>query len=184
MEAVTVKDIMVPIDEYTTVPQEATLYEAIVALGNAQVDFDQAHYKHRAVLVLDHDGQVIGKLSQMDVIRGLEPGYRNKENFPELKHWALSRATVAAMMEDLHLWQEPLKDICRKSVSILVRDIMYTPEEGEYVDQDASLNEAIHQLVVGAHQSLLVLKDSKVTGILRLVDVFSALLQIVSECEI
>lgn len=184
MEAVRVKDIMVPIDEYTNVSQEATLYEAIVALGKAQVNFDQAHYHHRAVLVLSDDGQVVGKLSQMDVIRGLEPGYRNKDNFPEIKHWALSRATLAAMMEDLKLWQEPLKDICRKSASIHVRDIMYTPEEGEYVDQDASLNEAIHQLVVGSHQSLLVLKDNRVTGILRLVDVFSALLQIVNECEI
>jgi CBS domain-containing protein len=180
----TVEDIMVPIAEYTTVSQEATLYEAIVALGNAQVAFDQAHYNHRAVLVLDDDRQVVGKLSQMDVIRGLEPGYRNKDNFPEITHWGLSRETVATMMHDLQLWQEPLKDICRKSASIHVRDIMYTPEEGEYVDQEASLNEAIHQLVVGHHQSLLVLKANRVTGILRLVDVFSALLHIVNECEI
>lgn len=184
MEPVTVKDIMVPIDEYTTVSQEASLYEAIVALGNAQVDFDEEHYKHRAVLVLDVDNQVVGKLSQIDVIRGLEPGYRDKDHLPEIKHWALSRKTVATMMEDMHLWQEPLKDICKKSAAIHVRDIMYTPEDGEYVDQDASLNEAIHQLVVGRHQSLLVLKGNKVTGILRLVDVFSALLQIVNECEI
>ncbi|MGA7278790.1 MAG: CBS domain-containing protein [Desulfocapsaceae bacterium] len=184
METLTVKDIMVPIDEYTTVSQEATLYEAIVALGNAQVNFDHARYKHRAVLVLDDDRQVVGKLSQMDVIRGLEPGYRNKENFPEIKHWALSREMAAAMMQDLQLWQEPLKDICRKSASIQVRDIMYTPEVGEYVDQDASLNEAIHQLVMGRHQSLLVLKGNKVSGILRLVDIFSALLHIVNECEI
>ncbi len=184
MDPLRVKDIMVPIDEYTTVSQEATLYEAIVELGNAQLDFDNEHYKHRAILVLDGSDQVVGKLSQIDVIRGLEPGYRNKEHFPEIKHWALSRKTVATMMEDMHLWQEPLKDICKKSASIHVRDIMYTPDDGEYVDEDASLNEAIHQLVVGRHQSLLVLRGSKVSGILRLVDVFSALLQIVNECEI
>jgi len=49
---------------------------------------------------------------------------------------------------------------------------MYSLEEGEYVDESASIADAIHQLILGHHQSLLVSKANKVIGILRLSDVF------------
>ena len=49
---------------------------------------------------------------------------------------------------------------------------MYTPSNGEYVDEEASVAEAVHQFILGCHQSLLVTKDKKVTGVLRLVDMF------------
>ncbi len=175
---------MVPLAEYATVHQDATLYEAVMALEKAQAKFDQARYMHRAILVLDNDNRVVGKLSQIDVIRGLEPGYRNTETPSEIKHWGLSKQAVATMMKDLQLWQTPLEDICKKAGLINVRDIMYTLDEGEYVSQDASLDEAIHQFVMGKHQSLLVIDNNSVIGILRLTDVFSTLIQIVSRCEL
>ena len=34
-----VKDLMVPISEYATVPEEATLYESVLALEKAQETF-------------------------------------------------------------------------------------------------------------------------------------------------
>jgi signal-transduction protein with cAMP-binding, CBS, and nucleotidyltransferase domain len=45
------------------------------------------------------------------------------------------------------------------------------------------LDEAIHHLIMGHHQSLLVKRDDQIVGILRLTDVFSAVFQplIVSE---
>ncbi len=175
---------MVPIAEYATVSQEATLSEAIMALEHAQAEFDQARYKHRAILVLDSENQVIGKLSQLDVIRGLEPGYRDVASTPKVRNWAFSQQTLETMFKDRQLWQKPLKDICKKASEIHVSDIMYTPAEGEYVSQEATLDEAIHQLVMGHHQSLLVYDDKKVIGILRLSDVFSALIQIINQCEI
>ncbi|WP_136806440.1 HPP family protein [Desulfosediminicola flagellatus] len=183
MQSLKVKDIMVPTSEYTTISKDATLHEAIIILGNAQVEFNQAKNRHRAILVLDSEGQVVGKLSQIDVIRGLEPGYRDVKPPAELKHWALSKETIANMMKDMQLWQKPLEDICKKSDRIYVRDLMYTPAEGEYVSQDATLDEAVHQLVIGHHQSLLVVEDNNVTGILRLTDVFSSLVQVVKQCE-
>jgi len=184
MQSIKIKDIMVPTSEYTTVSADATLYEAVKILGNAQAEFNQTKNKHRAILVLENDGRVVGKLSQIDVLRALEPGYRDISPTAEIKHWALSKETISKMMEDLQLWQRPLEDICKKSSRICVRDIMYTPAEGEYVNQQASLDEAIHQLVIGRHQSLLVIEDESVTGILRLTDVFNSLIQVINECEI
>ena len=43
---------------------------------------------------------------------------------------------------------------------------------GEFVGENASLSVAIHQLLLGHHQSLLVTSDKDIVGILRLTDVF------------
>jgi len=46
------------------------------------------------------------------------------------------------------------------------------------------LCEAIHQLVMGHRQSLLVTSDENIVGILRLTDVFMHIFQEMSACEI
>jgi CBS-domain-containing membrane protein len=38
-------------------------------------------------------------------------------------------------------------------------------------------------LVMGHHQSLLVRKDGKIVGILRLTDVFAAVFQVMKSCQ-
>ncbi len=50
---------------------------------------------------------------------------------------------------------------------------MYSPTEGEYLSENATLDEAIHMLVMGYHQSLLVTRGRRIVGILRLTDVFA-----------
>ena len=57
MKSYSVKDLMVPLSEYATVTQDATLYEAVLALEEAQEKFEDKHtrYRHRAILVLDKD---------------------------------------------------------------------------------------------------------------------------------
>jgi CBS domain containing-hemolysin-like protein len=44
-----VKDLMVPISEYATVPETATLYEAVLALEKAQEAYQQSRYSRKAV---------------------------------------------------------------------------------------------------------------------------------------
>ena len=43
MRNVVVKELMVRLEEYATVPQEATLYEAILALEKAQMTLEPSH---------------------------------------------------------------------------------------------------------------------------------------------
>jgi CBS domain-containing protein len=91
---------------------------------------------------------------------------------------------MKSMLTQYHLWESPLKNICHKAGEKRVRDFMYTPTEGEYVPEDAMLDEAIHQLVLGQHQSLLVTKDNDIVGILRLTDVFAAVFHVMKECSL
>ena len=44
-----VKDLMVPLSEYATVPMGSTLFEAVLALEKSQEEFDHTKYRHRGV---------------------------------------------------------------------------------------------------------------------------------------
>lgn len=182
MDQIKVMDMMVPLADYATVNQEASLYDAVLALQEAQAKFETCEYKHRAVLVLDDDGNVVGKLSQNDIIRGLEPGYQ-KIGDGMLTHYGLNREFILSMMSSHNLWSGKLDNICNSASSIKVKDIMYTPADGEYVDSNATLDEAVHQLVIGHHQSLLVTSKGKAIGVLRLTDVFSEIASAVLACK-
>jgi predicted transcriptional regulator len=163
---------MIPLADYASVSQEATLYEAVLALDEAQKRLHRDLHPHRAVLVLDEEGLAIGKLSQWDFIRALEPRYSEILDFESLARFGISSRFIGSVLKDQGLWQQPLDNLCQRASQIHVKDVMYTPAQGEYVQEDATLNEGIHQLIVGHHQSLLVARDSKIVGVLRLSDVF------------
>jgi CBS domain-containing protein len=184
MKSYPVQDLMVPISEYATVTEEATLFEAVLSLEEAQENFEDKHtrYRHRAILILDKDGNVIGKLSQLDVLRALEPKYQEMIQGEGLHKFGFSKEYEKSIFEDYKLFADPLDDICRKAGDKNVKEFMYTPTEGEYVSEDATLAVAIHQLIVGHHQSLLVARDKQIVGILRLTDVFAAIFHKMKQC--
>ena len=94
-----------------------------------------------------------------------------------------SKQFMKSIMEKYRLLDGAMENICRKAGETKVGKIMVKPTEGEYVDGDASLNEAIHLLVLGQHQSLLV-TDQKcdLIGILRLTDIFSTVCRTMHSC--
>ena len=184
MKTINVKKIMVPIGEYATVDEDATLNEALTALETAQKQQAGEGYKHRAVLVYAKNGDIVGKLSQLDLIMGLERGYAQVEDLKRVSYSGYSRSFLKSLAQKHNLWSGPLKDICRKGVTLKARDIMYRPVEGEFVEADATLDEAIHQLVMGRHQSLLVTENGKIVGILRLTDVFVQICEVMKTCAI
>jgi CBS domain-containing protein len=185
MESIIVKDLMIPLAEYATVSEEASLYEAVFALETAQQNIKEGQDKHRAVLVLNNENKVIGKLSQLDILRGLEPKYDQIGNLRESSRYGFSAEFIRSMTHHYDLWRKPLDDICKKAANIKVVDIMYTPKDGEYVKADDTINHAIHQLVMGHHQSLLVTEaGGDIVGILKLSDVFKVICERMKACQI
>jgi predicted transcriptional regulator len=65
-----------------------------------------------------------------------------------------------------------------------VKKFMHSPTEGEYVEEDATLDVAIHRLVMGHHQSLLVTRGEKIVGIIKLTDVFAEIFQTMKAAEL
>jgi CBS domain-containing protein len=177
-----VQDLMVPLSEYATVNEKASLYDAVNALEKAQVEFDHTRYRHRAVLVLDDSGKVIGKLSQLDVLKALEPKYRDMLDRRRLRSFGFTKDFMKSMLKEYQLFDSELIDICKRAADQNVKQFMYSPSEGEFISENATLDEAIHQFILGHHQSLLVTGGKDITGIIRLTDVFAAVYHVMKEC--
>lgn len=182
-----VKDLMVPLSEYATVSKTATLSEAVLALEKSQQEFDQDRYRHRAILIYDESNKVVGKVNQLDILRSLEPKYDEmltggRKSF----QMGFTRNFQKSMLEQLKLWDAPLNHICKKAAEKKVESFMTRPEEGEFIEADANLNEGIHQLVLESHQSLLVTspETKEIIGVLRLTDVFEAVAKEIAECKL
>lgn len=183
METKIVKDLMVPLSEYATVSEDATLHEAVLELKKAQAEFDQTLDRHRAILVYNKKNNIVGKVSQLDVLQALEPKYEQMGDSSQLSRLGLSRygfspKFMKTLMTQFNLWDKSLEESCRIAGKRKVKQIMYTPTEGEIVEDNATLAVAIHQLLLGHHQSLLVTRKKEIVGILRLTDVFREVSQL------
>lgn len=185
MKTYKVIELMVPLTEYATVSEEATLFEAVTALDAAQKHLTQDRFKHRGILIYDKNNKIIGKLGQLDILKALEPKYFEMQDRPGMKGLGFSKQFMKSMLENFRLLDGAMENICKKAGETKINKFVVTPTEGEFVDEDVSMNEAIHQLVLGHHQSLLVTgKNGDIVGILRLTDVFSTICQSMHECGI
>jgi len=173
-KASTIKGLMVPLTEYATVFEGANILEAIDALEKSQKAFDQNRYRHRAVLVLNDEKYVVGKLSQHDIIQALEPEYKESKQRKKgaLSNFGFSSKFIESVSMQYSMWDKPLQNLYKKAFEQKVKTFMYKPTEGEYINVSANMNEAIHQLIVGKHHSLLVTNGSDIVGVVRLTDVF------------
>jgi CBS domain-containing protein len=181
MKTITVKELMVPLEEYATVSQEATLREAVLALEKAQMALDPSRHKHRAILVLDESGKVVSKITMKNILVALEPNYGKVESMGVLERSGYSPDLIRSMLEDNALWTEPLQFVRERATKLKVGDFIQALSEGEYIDDNATLGEAIHQLVVYPYHSLLVTSGDEVLGILRLSDVFTKICDIIKD---
>lgn len=184
MKTELVKDLMVPLSEYATVSEDAILSDAVAALKKSHADFDPSKYRHRAILIFDADRKIVGKVSLHSILKALEPKYDDMLSDTGPMHMGFTRKYQKAIFESLKLWQDPMEKICEKASRIKVKTFMVTPKESELIEPDAPLGEAIHQLVLGNHQSLLVTKENQVVGVLRLTDVFEVVCDTILACSV
>jgi CBS-domain-containing membrane protein len=182
MKTTHVKDIMVSISEYATVDADASLQDAVLALNKTQAETGKKPFPHRNVLVIDRDRQILGKISQMDLIKGLEDGYDKIDEIAGVSRSGWDPHLIKTLMARGRLWERPLSDLCRKSSQIKVKDIMNVPAEGEYVEAGTTMDQAIHQMVMTRHHSLLVTQAGRIVGVLRLVDVLEMVGRQMAEC--
>ena len=179
MNGITVKELMVPLKDYATVPLGATLREAVFALENAQMTLDPSQHKHRAILVLDENGKVVSKITIKNILVALEPNYGKVEGTGVLERSGYSPDLIRTMLEDKALWARSFQFVHERATKLTVGDLIQTPSEGEYIDENATLGEAAHQLIVSPFHSLLVTRGDDVVGVLRLSDVFAKVCDII-----
>lgn len=167
-----VKDLMLPLDEYAVVPEDATLVDALVALEEAQGDLPPGRHPHRAVLVVDKGGTIVGKLGHLAFLKAMEPKYALLGDIQTLSRAGLSSEFITDMMSNMRFWGDESPGMRRRAHAVRVKDAMRKVDEN--IDENASLMEAIHCLVMWQTLSTLVTRNGQVVGILRLTDLFAA----------
>lgn len=177
-----VKELMVPISDYASIHEDATMAEAIRALENETMRYGDAPYRHQSLVVIDANRNVVGRLSQVDMMRALEPRYSELGDARWIGRSVFSKKVLQTLREEFQLWEQPLEEMCRALSKANVKDFMQKPTEGEFVAEADTLNIAMHRVVMGRHHSLLVTRDRQIVGILRATDLFNALYDKLTAC--
>lgn len=182
MDTMKVRDLTSPVDQFPRISDQATFYEALLALEKSQEDFLAGRAKQRILLVENSRGEIVGKLSPMDLIRGLEPNYSKIEDSKIISRFGLGYA-VESMKEELRLWQKPLADLCRKAYDLKIEDVVKIPVPGRKVSVTETMDKAVHLFVMGGHDSLFVMEGEKIVGLLRFSDVYRTISDTMKTCR-
>lgn len=164
-----VRDIMVPLDDYPLVSHDASLLEAVLKFEEAQKSRDRTRQPYRAVLVVDEEKNVVGKIGQLGFLKALEPQSNVVGDMGKLVAAGVSSDFITAMMDHYHLFRDDLSYLCKRAAYIKVKDVMH--KIAENIDESASLGEAIRKFVSYQTLSIPVTSGRKIVGLLRLSDI-------------
>jgi hypothetical protein len=172
METTLVHDLTIPLDKYAVVSEQASLLQAMRTIRSVRDQYRMPRQSPRAVLVQNDVGQIVGQIGYLDFLSALEPKYNLLGDLDLLSRAGVSSEMVSSMLNHLQLWEGGLLPAARRAADIRVRDIMHSVTEA--IDADATLAEAIHHLVVCQAVRCLVRRGEDIIGVLRLADVFDA----------
>jgi hypothetical protein len=176
-----VKHYMVPIEKFPLIPETATFSGAVIALEQAQEEYLAGKREQRILLVHDKDNKIVGKLSPMDVVRGLEPDYDKLVDTTTHAFISNYEYMIKTERERASLWSKPLDDLCFKAKDIQIKDFMKAPHANQVVRIGDTLNEAFHRFVLGRHDSLFVTDGQRLVGMIRFSDVYREIVRRLKE---
>jgi predicted transcriptional regulator len=132
-----VNDLTTPLENYPHLPYWATLKEAFIQLNTAKEDGIDT------ILVFNEAYQLLGLLTQVDILRGIDSQWRKKS-------WA--------EIDIGKLLMKPIKEF--------MRSVRAT------IDADNTLGDALHLILTKDQPILPVQERGKIIGVIRLDDIF------------
>jgi hypothetical protein len=166
-----VKDMMIPVADCAKVPEDRTVYDAILMLEAWRQRQDRMEYRPRFVLVYDHEYKIVASLRHSEILKAFAPP-SSKMGTPEQP----AEACASACREDeLALYRDVLASLSQKARETLIKDVMFVHNESQCIDQEAPVSEALCKMLAGPWLSLIVKSGDTTTGVLRMSDVFSVL---------
>ncbi len=155
-EAKSVKDLMIPLEDYPHVPHWFTLRQVAVIVREAAIKY-QGAFEPRAVLVFDEKYRLLGILTLKDIIRGLEGDILGGPGGEGLS-WK-------------DLVGPELKRQAQKQVSEVMSPFQVTVEVSD------SLVRALYLMLRENVERIPVLEENRVSGMIRLADLFKEICQ-------
>lgn len=169
----TVEEIMLPLSDYAVVEEDATIRDALEALKESQEKLPPDRQPHRAILVKDRSGKIIGKLHHFAFLRALVPERRPRGSIDWMDRAGVEEDLWDSSLKTLDFLTADLVDVCQRARHMVVRDV-FTPTRVS-ISSNAPLSDAILAFLSYQTLSLLVTQAGKTVGILRLSDLFEEL---------
>jgi CBS domain-containing protein len=179
MDGKIVKDLMIPISNYATVSENATLLDAMMALEESQQNVPEDLHPYRAVLVVDDSGGIVGKIGHLAFLRAIEPKYDIGSDEEKLTRANVSTEFIDSMMKHYELWDEDIFDTYSQVSQIKAGSVMNPVTES--ISYDASLQQAVHMIIKWHTLSMLVRQNNEIIGIIRLSDIYNEVTNIIKE---
>jgi len=165
------KDIMIPIEDYTTIDPEGTVKEGIEGLRRS---FEGAvstskimETGHRSIIVLDKKGAVAGILSIADLIKGLQPSYLS---FPK-------PSTADSLQYSPIFWAGLFTIQAQGLGNKRIKDIMSAAPKT--IDEETNLMEVANIMFTEQIRRMVVTRKGKAVGVVREQELFFELANII-----
>ncbi|MDO7787081.1 CBS domain-containing protein [Desulforamulus aquiferis] len=153
-----VRDIMVPLQDYSTVFSENALKDAIFILRSTfNSGCANGSQAHRSILVFDNSKRLVGTLSFRDILGILQL------NGEMPKHW-----------------DGVFTRLCLNQANKKVKDVM-NPIGQLSVNSEDSILDAVYLIVNNELELIPVLDKGNVIGMVRTVEIFYEVSQLVEE---
>lgn len=171
MDLKTAGEIMIPLDQYPHLPYWFTLRQAIAEMEQSEFDVGGRKSLPRVVLVFDEEYRLLGIVRRRDILRGLEPSFLSQPDgqrpgdYNQFQDPNLAELSLDRLMAGI-----------RERAERTVRDVMLPIKAT--ADHDDHIMKLIYVMVANDIHLLPVLKDGSVTGVVRTVDVFQEVAQL------
>ena len=152
-----VKELMIPLEDYPHIPYWFTLRQAMAIVREAAIKFEGS-FEPRAILVFDEKYQLMGMLTLRDIIKGLEPRFMHETALVK------SDPNLTVLMGDL--FGPGMREASQKPVSEVMSPVKVT------IQGNDPLAKAIFMMIQENVGMMPVVQDGKVTGMVRLSDLF------------
>jgi len=174
----TAGDLMIPLEEYPHIPYWFTIRQAVAEMEKSVIERNERQSLPRSLLVFDQKYDLLGLVRRRDILRALEPKFLRTMAIPHRRKFF----DVEIDPDLLDLTPEKITKGIIEQTQKQVGDVM-SP-----IVSTLDYKDTLYKIVYKMHSRDLdvfpVLKDEKVVGVVRSVDVFINQIPVESHCRI
>lgn len=172
LEEVKVGSIMIPLDKYPNVRHTMPLKEVMKVFESIVIGYKGLKSLPRSILVFNDEYELIGRVRRRNILKGLEPDFLvqkpleyRKKIFDTKINPELSGFSYDEIIESvINKGDRPVLDVVEQFVTA--------------VNYDDHIFKAIYEMNSHNQNLLPVLRDNDAVGVVRTVDIFSAVAEL------
>lgn len=165
MKDTTAENMMIPLEKYPQISNNATIKEAIELFYYTKLEWNRRTSLTRAILVFDDDNKLVGMVRRRDIMRGFQPKcfYGHCVTHQQLPYIVKDDPNLLEIA--FERFYDVIRDMAERSISEVMIRVTHT------VNHDDHLIKIIYEMTDQQYSLLPVLKGGEVIGVIRTVEV-------------